>query len=116
MRILSGVMSALFLYAAVVQWNDPDPILWTVGYLVACGLSAAAAAGRTLWIPSLVAASLFLVWFLTLAPSLIGADAAAFQSLEMKAASHEEPREAIGLLLCAAWTAYLAWRGRPRRG
>lgn len=118
MRIVSGLFAAIFVLAAGLQWNDPDPLVWIVGYLAAAVLSGAAALGRTPWAANAVAAAVFGIWFLTLAPTLPGADTEAFSSFEMKASDHEEPREAIGLLLCMGWCGVLAvhgWRYRDER-
>jgi hypothetical protein len=92
-----------------VQWNDPDPLAWILAYLVAAGLSLGAALGRLSVLPAASAAAIFFFWFLTLAPSLVGAEPGAFTSFQMQASSHEEPREAIGLLLAAGWCGVLAW-------
>lgn len=117
MRSIDGLMTGLFLLAVAVQWNDPDPLVWMAGYGVAAGLSAAAARGRLPVLANALAALGFTLWFAALAPALRGAPSEAFTSFHMRAASHEEPREAIGLLLCAGWTGFLAWRGwRARSG
>lgn len=115
MRWLDGIFALLFLLAVAVQWNDPDPALWMVGYGVAAGLSLAGYFGRFPVFPNLLAGLGFALWFLSLAGSLAGAPVAAFTSFEMRAASHEEPREAVGLLLAAGWTFALALRGLRRR-
>ncbi len=111
MRKASGIFVAIFLLSAAVQWNDPDPLLWIAGYLVAAALSAAAFFGWIPVLPNACAALGFSLWFLSLATSLPGAPSEAFTSFEMVAPGHEEPREAIGLLICAVWTGLLAWRG-----
>jgi hypothetical protein len=113
MRVTAGVFTGVFLLCAAVQWNDPDPLRWIFAYLVAAMLSAAAAAGRNLLVPNALAAAVFAAWFLSLASTIGSADPEAFTSFAMQQDSHEEPREAIGLALCAAWTASLAglaWR------
>lgn len=116
MRWLDGFFALLFLLAVMVQWNDPDPAVWMAGYGVAAGLSIAACFYRLPVLPNLLAGLGFTLWFLTLASSLPGAPLAAFTSIKMTAASHEEPREAVGLLLAAGWTFALAVRGlRSRR-
>ena len=116
MRWFDGLFVLLFVFAAAVQYNDPDPVVWITGYLTAAALSWLAFRGRLLVVPNAVAALVFLAWFLTLAGTLPGAPKEAFTSFHMQAASHEEPREAIGLLLCVVWTAGIAgrgwWRGR----
>jgi len=111
MRIASGILAVVFVLSAVVQWNDPDPLLWMAGYLVAAMLSGAAAMGRVPFLPNAVAAGLFTLGFLWLAPTLFGAEQEAFTSFRMRAESHEEPREAVGLAIAAGWCATLAIRG-----
>ena len=116
MRIASGLMAALFVWAAVLQLNDPDPLRWILAYLVAALISAAVAFGRASVLASAVAAIVFASWFLALAPTLLGAESDAFTSFRMKESQHEQPREAIGLALCALWCGVLAvWgaKGRP---
>ncbi len=115
MRWLDGFFALLFLLAVAVQWNDPDPAVWMVGYGVAAVLSLAACFERLPVLPNLLAGLGFTIWFLTLAATLPGAPLAAFTSFKMTAASHEEPREAIGLLLAAGWTFTLAARGLRRQ-
>lgn len=116
LRWLDGIFSLLFLLAVAVQYNDPDPLVWMAGYGVAAGFSLAACFGRFPVLPNALAGIGFSLWFLGLAGTLAGAPLAAFTSFKMTAASHEEPREAIGLLLAAAWTFFLAARGRLRNG
>ncbi|MBY0398853.1 transmembrane 220 family protein [Myxococcota bacterium] len=114
MRWLDWSFSFLFLLAVAVQYNDPDPLVWMAGYAVAAGLSLAACFGRLPVVPNLLAGIGFTLGFLSLAATLPGAPLEAFTSFEMTAASHEEPREAVGLLLAAGWTFGLAARGRRR--
>ena len=112
MRRAAFFFAVLFLLAALLQWNDPDPAIWMAGYGLAAALSALAAAGRRLLLANVIAALIFGLWFASLAPSLLGADPAAFQSFQMRAPGHEEPREALGLALCAGWSLVLAWAAR----
>ena len=115
MRIASGIFAGLFLLSAAVQWNDPDPLVWITGYLVAAGLSLAACLGRTPVLPNALAAIGFGVWFLSLVGTIPGAPSEAFTSFAMRDASHEEPREAVGLLICTVWTGLLAVHAARRR-
>ena len=115
MRVAAGVFAGIFLVGAIVQWNDPDPMLWILGYAVAAGLSLAACLGRPSRVGCAVAALVFGLWFVRLAPSLRGAPEAAFTSFRMQASAHEEPREAVGLALLSGWNLSLAiWSGRRR--
>lgn len=112
-RPAATFFALLFLVGAAVQWNDPDPLLWIAAYLACAGLSFAAAAGRRLFVPNVSAAIVFGLWLLMIAPSLWGAPLEAFTSFRMNEATHEAPREAMGLALLCAWSAWLAWRARP---
>jgi len=111
MRIFASLFAGLFLVGAVVQWNDPDPYVWIAAYAFASSLSVAALLGHVVILPNAVAAAVFGVWFATIAASLMGAPSEAFKSFEMQAASHEEPREAVGLVLLSGWSATLAIKG-----
>lgn len=115
MRALAAVFTLLFLVAVAVQWNDPDPLAWMFGYAVAAALSLAACFGRIPFAANALAALGFFVAFASLAGTLPGAPSEAFTSFSMQAASHEEPREAVGLLLAAGWTGVLAFAGWRRR-
>ena len=115
-RLGVGAMGALFVFAAAVQYNDPDPFAWAALYLAAAGVSFAA-----LWLPDAwnmpaTVAVVATVWAATLAPAATRASFPdLFQSWEMMSSEMEEGRELVGLLLVAAWTAYLAHRGRRTR-
>jgi len=112
-------MCALFGLSAAVQWNDPDPWLWMPLYGLAAGLAGLGAAGRLPLRPNAAALALFTLLFVLWAPTLAGARAAAFTSFEMRSAVDEAPREALGLGLCAAWSAVqtaAAWRARRPAG
>ena len=111
-----GAMGVLLIFGAAVQYNDPDPYSWAALYLAAAGVSFAA-----LWLPEAskmpasVAAVAF-IWAATLAPAVTRTSFPdLFQSWEMMSTEMEEGREFLGLLLIAAWTAYLAHRGRKAR-
>ena len=115
-RLGVGAMGALFVFAAAVPYNDPDPFAWAALYLAAAGVSFAA-----LWLPDAwnmpaTVAVVATVWAATLAPAATRASFPdLFQSWEMMSSEMEEGRELVGLLLVAAWTAYLAHRGRRTR-
>src|SRR3972149_10955303 len=118
LRAVPALMCAPFLLSVAVQYNDPDPYLWMPIYGVAAALAGLCAAGRLPFWPNAGALALFLVLFGCWAPSLLGARRAAFTSFAMRAAADEEPREAVGLALCAAWSAVQtrAVRRGGRRG
>jgi hypothetical protein len=110
-------MALLFLFAAVVQYNDPDPLRWIAIYGAACLASSMAAAGRP-FRPAVVAgiAVVALLWSVAIMfQGQGGGDYLhMFDAWEMTATNVEEARESVGLLIVAAWMTVLAvWR--PRR-
>ena len=109
-------MTALFLLAAGVQWNDPDPLRW-VGFY---GLAAASSLGLTLdraWrVLELATALLAIVVVLTLAPALTSARVEAFTSFQMQCSGDEQVRELLGASIVLVWSAALVIRrARLRR-
>ena len=114
-KIASVLFALLFALAAVLQINDPDPALWIAAYASAAGLASTAALGRARFWPSALLALGFSIWGLSLLPSLVDAEREAFTSFPMQSPSHEEGREAVGLLVCAAYAAGLAVHCRTGR-
>ncbi len=112
MRVSCLSLAGVFALSAAVQWNDPDPGIWITVYLVGAAISAAAGFGRFWPRPTGLFGAVVALWFASLAPSLPGAPGEAFTSFEMQAASHETPREAVGLAILASWMVFLAVRGR----
>ena len=108
-----GTMGVLLVFAAVVQYNDPDPYAWLALYLAAAGVSFAALWFPDSWkIPAVVAVGAF-VWAATLVPTVTQTSFPdLFQSWEMMSREMEEGREFLGLLSVASWTTYLVHRGR----
>jgi|TARA_B100001750_G_C15155345_1_gene421660 hypothetical protein len=108
-----GTVGTLLVFAAVVQYNDPDPYAWLVLYLAAAGVSFAALWFPDLWkLPAVVAVGAF-IWAATLVPTVTQTSFPdLFQSWEMMSREMEEGREFWGLLSVASWTTYLVHRGR----
>ena len=111
-KTVNGLMQFVFLASAVVQYNDPDPLLWVVVYLgawLACclwhmgRLGRKASAGVCLLA---VLASVLVDWS---AP----ADAQFLMAMgdwQMSEAGSELLRESGGLAVIGLWMAVLcAW-------
>ena len=114
-KIVSVLFALLFALAALLQLNDPDPAIWVTAYASAAGLAAAAALGRARFWPSALLAAGFAIGSLGILPSLLDAEREAFTSFRMQSPSHEQSREAAGILLCAAYASWLAIRCRAGR-
>lgn len=103
MRALAAAFVLLFLFAAALQYNDPDPLAWMAIYLAATGACLVTARGRTEWHLATGTAIVALIWALTLAPEAWDVPLAElFASWEMKDARVEVAREMYGLLIVAA--------------
>lgn len=111
-------MAALFIFAALLQFNDPDPIQWIAIYTAAAALSLAMAMRRR--VPrslTIVVAVVAIVWAAFIA---FGGPAASeyghmFDAWEMKSPSVEEARETSGLVIVAGWMSVLFIRSSRHR-
>lgn len=118
LRAANGVMAALFVFAAAVQYNDPDPLRWMAIYLAsAAACVLALLRRRPRWLPVVVGLAA-LAWAATLSPHVLGRVGMGemVQAWEMKDVRVEEGREMYGLLIVAGWMAVLALAGRRHRG
>ena len=115
--VANVIMLVAFVVSVVVQFNDPDPLLWAAIYALAAIICWLEIRRRTNpWLPT-AAAVASLAWAATLAPRVIGRVpfGAMFAEFEMANAGVEESREMYGLLLIALWmiaVASAAWRRR----
>ena len=110
LRALTIVMTLLFGFAVVVQYNDPDPFRWIALYgaaTVACVLALAGRLPR--WLP-IVIAVVAIGWAALLLPGVLGVvnPLDMFDEFEMKSEPIEIAREGFGLLIVAAGMIVLA--------
>jgi hypothetical protein len=116
-RTIAGLIAVLFAYAAVLNFNDPDPVRWVAIYGAAGLVSLLAAATGA--VPSAAPAAIAivaLVWGIALAARVPNMDVYThmFDQWEMTSTTVEEAREACGLFIVAGWMAVVAavlWRG-----
>lgn len=110
-RLIAAVFAALFVFAAAVQYNDPDPLLWIWIYLwpaALCASFAFAAPGVGHFRPALFGACLLTATAYGVLALLT------FPGWLPEWFADEEVREAGGLLIAAATCAMLAWRLRKQ--
>ncbi|MEE2779114.1 MAG: transmembrane 220 family protein [Myxococcota bacterium] len=102
---LNVAMSLLFLVFAGVQYNDPDPLLWTSVYAAAAVLSFCAVRSSWALRSSLWAALGAGAWALVLLWMGISANGlpAVLAGEDMSSPGVEELRESGGLLIVACW-------------
>lgn len=119
-RMAFALLSVLFVWAAWLQLNDPDPILWMTTYMIAALFAAAAAACRPL--PAAASALFALVtaaWALWLATIVFGGGETQ-QMFPGEAGTglafvdSEEGREMGGLAIVAAVMTWVSWFARRK--
>jgi hypothetical protein len=109
---LNILFALMFLFSVIVQYNDPDPLLWMCIY-GAAALACVLALRRTRsWLLPAAVALLALVWAATLAPHVGGVRPAdMFAEFEMQDEAIELAREMFGLLIVAGWMLVLVIDG-----
>lgn len=111
LRVISIFMAAVFLLALVVQYNDPDPLLWIILYLAPLVLSIFAATGRY-YRSSLGVAALYVVLAVIWSPNWRNVGSNAWQPhMAMMDADTERAREVVGLFVASAWMVVLGIAG-----
>ena len=118
LRVVNAVLALGFVAAAVVQWNDPDPLRWMAlygGAAVACVVWQRVRGG---WMAAAVVGAVALAWSVSIAVGLerVATMDELFSPMEMKGGPIEESREAIGLAIVAAWMAFLVIVEKKRGG
>jgi hypothetical protein len=103
MRYLAIFFTVIFILFAIVQYNDPDPVLWIPIYLYAAFMSYLVFKKRYI-IPALALGAIgYLIgaiyYFPPSVADWINAEETA-KSLQMKMPFVEEARESMGLGIC----------------
>jgi hypothetical protein len=109
------IMAAVFLYFMYLQFNDEDPIRWSLIYGLASVACILYLARRLSWKISASIGIIALVWMLTKIPHLIGKDLPmnqVFGTMQMISDAVKECREMLGLFIVAAWMATLTFFAR----
>lgn len=116
-RAANIVALLVFAFSAVVQFNDPDPLVWMAIYAAAAAACGLELAGKGRWWLATAVAAVALAWSAALVPGVVGRVPflEMFSAWEMKDRGIEESREMYGLLIAAAWMAVLALVQRRRR-
>ena len=117
-RVFGALMAGLFIFAAVLQYNDPDPLRWSAIYLSAAVASILYVVGRLRWYIPMLIGFIALTWASTLASGVWGqiSFSQLFEAWEMANPAVEEGREMCGLLIAGCWMAFLVvatLKGRP---
>jgi hypothetical protein len=103
---LKFIAVVFFVYAAVVQVNDPDALVWLMLYVSAGTLTLVS---MIVHYPPLVTGGLAVIcicWAAMIFPAALG---------EGMALSKEEPRELFGLAIVSIWMVWLSVHHRHRQ-
>jgi len=105
--------AALFIVAAVLQHNDPDPTQWIAMYVGSAAACLSWRRHQDAWWLSGAVAGAALVWAAALAPDVIGQVGAKefFESMDKKGGNAELAREFGGLLIIGGWMVALTVSG-----
>jgi hypothetical protein len=111
-KLLNYLLLAMFVFSVLVQYNDPDPLVWLTVYGLAAVACVLAFKRPTHWLLPGGLALLTLIWASTLALRVWGRVAIGelFEAWEMKDQRVEEARELGGLLIVAVWMLVLFGR------
>jgi hypothetical protein len=111
------LLGVLFVVAAALQHNDPDPLPWMTVYLLAAAACALALARPRAWVPPLGVGLGAAAWAASMIPEALRLGDVTRIAEGMKASEPgiEVTREVLGLAIVAGWMAVLTWRAkRPR--
>ena len=105
-KVSTVLMSALFAYSALLQWNDPDSARWIAVYACATALALLPLFRPILPTTTLALAMVAIGWALSLVPGILVA---------LNFTGSEEEREFGGLTLVGAWMLFLFVRSNHER-
>ena len=98
-KVSTGLMAALFAYAAIIQWNDPDPARWVAVYLCGSALALAPLFWPILPTATLALAMVATAWALSLVPGIFAAMALTGTEEERELAGHFQIRSIPTLMI-----------------
>ncbi len=117
LRVVSIIMFVLLLLCVIVQFNDPDGLVWMLIYGYGTVVTAFAVAKRYT-VFAVVGVVGYLAGFFYWLPGIVVENPThLLTDLQMGERGVEEAREAIGLLIAAAWMLVLSivwYRNRSR--
>ena len=115
MKTVHLIITTLFIAFAVIQLNDPDPVLWVTLYTYFAIIGLLAYLEKNVWWWSLIGLVISVIGALYYVPHLFTWVERGMPSLveSMKADEHIEPvREMGGLLICAAVSLWYLLRSK----
>ncbi len=99
MKYLLYTLIMIYILSAVVQYNDPDPWVWILSYLVPAGLCYYRSLGKGDRVLYFSIGMVYLLWAVNQFPPQW--DGLMLEKLSMKTLNVELGRESLGLGVCA---------------
>lgn len=113
LRIACGVMGAYFVFATIVQVNDPDAPIWLAFYGAVSAVTIFGVHRAPPWPLPAVLGAISLAWGASeLREAMTASFPELFSSWQMMSPGMEIGREFLGHVIVVVWTALLAWRAR----
>jgi hypothetical protein len=112
--VANATLATLFVYAAAVNLNDPDPLRWVAMYLGTAITSLAAFSKRLPAAVPIALAAVALTWAAVVAWAGIGESHPMKGFPQVGPLREEVVREGLGLLLVGGWMVVIAVRARRR--
>lgn len=109
-KVLGFLFAVLFGLSALVQYNDPDPLLWILIYTVAAIISLLFALNRIKVIVPTITGILCFIGFLYLYPT----DFQGFDLNDGDIETVELGREAFGLLIISLIMLFFAFQSKKK--
>ncbi|WP_367916249.1 transmembrane 220 family protein [Leadbetterella sp. DM7] len=108
MKYLLYSLIVIYVLSAAVQYNDPDPLVWMLVYLIPAALCYYRSQGRGDRVLYLSIGLVYLAWAVNQFPPQW--EGLMFENLRMKTVNVELGRESLGLGMCALGMWLCAWR------
>jgi hypothetical protein len=99
MKYLMYFLVLLYVLCAIVQYNDPDPLVWILAYLLPASICFYRSKGKGDATLYLALGLLYVLWAINQFPPQW--EGLMFENLSMKTINVELGRESLGLGLCA---------------
>lgn len=99
MKYLLYILIVIYVLSAAVQYNDPDPLVWILSYLVPAGLCYYRSLGKGDRVLYLATGLVYLLWAVNQFPPQW--EGLMMENLSMKTINVELGRESLGLGICA---------------
>ena len=111
MRTVALVFALLFAAAAIVQYNDPDPLVWILFYSIAAISSLLFYLNRFPSILGLILGGIYFAGAIWVWPEKFEGVSIGSGAIE----NIEQAREALGLLIMAMVMFFFSWKERTKK-